>query len=172
MERAAKAFGAEMAFIETTPAPDFVGVFRAALREKVEGVVVAAGNHDSPDWPNIMRLAASRKLPAVYGFAQAVAADGLASCEVNRQAFFRLAGVQVEKILKGARPAEVPVLRPDKVEIGLNLRTARTLGIEVSEALRKRASCSVWLRLLRWCSTLRRPSGAWRWWLSANWSST
>lgn len=135
MQRAAAAGGREMVFVETSPAPDFTGVFRAAVREKAEAVIVSASALESPDWPLVTRLAASRRLPAVYGFGQALPADGLASCEIQRQAFFRRAGEQVERILKGARPAEVPVLRPDKVEVGLNLRVARVLGIAVPEAL-------------------------------------
>lgn len=139
LQRASVQRGLQPVFIETSPAPDFTGVFRAAVREKVEAVIVSASALESPDWPIVTRLAASRRLPAVYGFGQALPADGLGYCEIKRQAFFRRAGEQVERILKGARPADVAVLRPDKVAIGLNLRTARTLGIEVPEALLKSA---------------------------------
>jgi putative ABC transport system substrate-binding protein len=139
MQRAPAASGREMVFVETSPAPDFTGVFRAAVRAKAEAVIVSASALESPDWPLVTRLAASRRLPAVYGFGQALPADGLASCEIKRQVFFRRAGEHVDRILKGARPAELPVLRPDQVEIGLNLRVARTLGIEVPEAIRQNA---------------------------------
>jgi putative ABC transport system substrate-binding protein len=137
LEEVRRAGGVEIVHIEATP--DLNGVFRAAHNERVEGLIVAGSLVGSPDWPNAMRLAASRRLPAVYGFGEALAAGGLATVEVNRQAFFRLAAQQAERILKGARPADVPVLRPGKVEIALNLRVARTLGIEVPEALIKRA---------------------------------
>ena len=137
LEELRQAGGVALVHIDATP--DLNGVFRAAVAEKVEGLIVAGSLVGNPDWPNAMRLAASRRLPAVYGFGEALAAGGLAVVEVNRQAFFRLAGHQAEKILKGARPADVPVLRPQKVEIALNLRVARALGIEVPDALVKRA---------------------------------
>jgi putative tryptophan/tyrosine transport system substrate-binding protein len=140
LQRAAVARGLQPIFIETSPAPDFTGVFRAAVREKAEAIIVSATALESPDWPLVTRLAASRRLPAVYGFGQALPADGLGYCEIKRQAFFRRAGEHVERVLKGgARPADLAVLRPDQVEIGINLRTARTLGIEVPETVLKSA---------------------------------
>ena len=86
-----------------------------------------------------MELAARTRVPAVYfdrGFAEA---GGLLSYGTDLFALYRSAGTYVDKILKGAKPADLPVQQPTQFELVINLRTARTLGIKIPPPVLQRA---------------------------------
>jgi putative tryptophan/tyrosine transport system substrate-binding protein len=87
----------------------------------------------------ITTLAATHHLPAVYGGRAFVDVGGLMSYGVSEAAVFRRAAVYVDKIVKGSRPADLPVERPDKFEIVLNLKTAKALGLTIPPSLLLRA---------------------------------
>ena len=86
-----------------------------------------------------MELAARHKLPAIYYNRTFVKAGGLASYGTHAPDGFRQAGVYAGKILKGANPADLPVLQPTKFELVLNLKAAKALGLDVSLSLQQRA---------------------------------
>ena len=87
----------------------------------------------------ITELAAKARLPATYGDRRAVEAGGLLSYGPNVVENYRRSAIYVDKILKGAKPAELPVEQPTKIELVINLKTARALGLTVPPSLLARA---------------------------------
>jgi putative ABC transport system substrate-binding protein len=83
----------------------------------------------------IAALAQKHRLPAMYGFREHVDAGGLVSYAASFPVMFRRAATFVDRILKGARPADLPVEQPTTFELVVNLRTARTLGVTIPQAV-------------------------------------
>ena len=103
------------------------------------GLVVTTGGTAEAHRDLIIALAARHKLPAVYSDRFYVAAGGLISYGPDRLDQYRLAAGYVDRILKGEKPAELPVQAPTKFEIVLNLKTAKALGLQVPDVVRLRA---------------------------------
>jgi putative ABC transport system substrate-binding protein len=91
----------------------------------------------------IVRLAAENRLPAVYGTREAVDDGGLMAFGPSMPAIFRRAAAFVDRILKGAKPAELPVEQPTRFELVVNLRTAGALGLALPPALLARADALI-----------------------------
>jgi len=87
----------------------------------------------------LVDLAAKNRLPAVYPWREFVDAGGLMSYGLNVADLFRRAATYVDKILKGAKPADLPVEQPTKFELVINLRTAKVLGLTIPQTLQQRA---------------------------------
>jgi putative ABC transport system substrate-binding protein len=87
----------------------------------------------------VAALAAAARLPAVYGFRDHVDAGGLISYGVDYAENFRRAATYVDKILKGAKPADLPVEFPNRLELIINLRTAKAVGLDIPPTLLARA---------------------------------
>jgi putative ABC transport system substrate-binding protein len=92
-----------------------------------------------PVRPTLVPLAAHYKLPAIYQYSLFVDAGGLASYGANVEAMFSKSAEYVDKILKGADPANLPVEQPTTFEFVLNLKTAKSLGLSIPEAVIARA---------------------------------
>jgi len=83
----------------------------------------------------IAEAAAAKKLPTVYGYREHVEAGGLISYGINLNSCFHRAAYYVDKILKGAKPGDLPVEFPTKIELVINLKTAKALGLTIPAAL-------------------------------------
>jgi putative tryptophan/tyrosine transport system substrate-binding protein len=84
---------------------------------------------------HIAALAAQFRLPAIYGYKEFVDAGGLISYGTERQQLYRRAAEYVDKIVKGAKPADLPVQQPTTFKLGINLKTAQALGLTVPSPL-------------------------------------
>ena len=139
MEGTAKALGLVLVRTDVRSPADLDGAFAAMTATKVDAVVVNEG--DTKIIANVRSIAeqaVARRLPSI-GFIEYVDAGGLFGYGVNFLALYRRAAVFVDKILKGAKPADIPIERPTTFEFAINMRTATALGITVSSATRLRA---------------------------------
>ena len=113
--------------------------FARVTREGVDGLVVGTLGFLGTQAPRLVGFAAERRLPALYAFPEAVDAGGLASYGIDFLDLNRRAADYVNRILRGAKPAELPVELPSKFELALNLKTARSLGIRIPQTVLLRA---------------------------------
>ncbi len=112
---------------------------RAIAEEPNGGLVVLPSPISVVHREPIVALAARHRLPAVYGFSIFVKSGGLASYGVDTTDLYRRPAQYVDRILKGARPADLPVQQPAKFELVVNLKTAKALGLDVPLILQQRA---------------------------------
>jgi putative ABC transport system substrate-binding protein len=115
------------------------GLFAAAARERTQALVVFAHGFAYQNRSRIAELAARQRLPAMFGWREFVEAGGLMSYGPNVRAVVRRAAIYVDKILKGARPADLPIEQPTKFELIINLKTAKALGLTIPPSLLQRA---------------------------------
>jgi len=118
---------------------DFERAFSSFAEQKVEAILVPPDATFNASRIRIIDLAAKAQLPAIYFNRVFAEAGGLVSYGPNISEDYRRAAVYVDKILKGANPADLPVERPTKFELIINLKTAKELGLSVSPALLARA---------------------------------
>ena len=115
------------------------GAFARATREGVQGFVVGTLGFLGTQAPRLVAFAAERRLPALYAFPEAVDGGGLASYGIDFLDLNRRAAEYVDRILRGTKPADLPVELPRKFELVLNLKTARSLGIRIPQSVLLRA---------------------------------
>ena len=120
-------------------ARDFEAAFDAAAKERVQGIVVFPSPLVHYHSVRIAALATQRKLPSVFLFAEAAEGGGLISYGPNVNDMSRRAAPLVIRILNGTQPGELPIERPTKFELAINLKTAKTLGLTIPPTLLARA---------------------------------
>ena len=112
----------------------------AKMRERqASGVLFGASTYFQVITDKLVALAARYRIPAVYEWPEFVVAGGLMSYSTSRREFARLAGDYVGRILKGAKPADLPVVQSSRFELVINLKTAKALGLTVPPSLLARA---------------------------------
>jgi putative ABC transport system substrate-binding protein len=131
----AQLLGLSLTFVEARGPSEFDSAFAAMARERVDAFLVVADSMFAAHGTRLAELAVRHRLPSVYAFREYVDAGGLMSYGPNLATQYRQAGVYVDKILKGAKPAQLPVEQPTKFELVLNLKTAKTLGLPISQSL-------------------------------------
>ena len=135
VELAAGAFKVEVRYLDVLDPKKIETAFGAARKERADAVLVLAGRILTSHRTQIVELAVKSRLLAIYPFPVYVEAGGLMSYGVRRSDLFRRAATYVDKILKGANPAELPVEQPTKFELVINLKTAKALGITIPPTL-------------------------------------
>ena len=108
---------------------DLVPAFETMKKDQLEGLLVLADDLFINEGTRIVELAASYRVPAIYRLGYQAAAGGLMAYGPNIPDMYRRAASYVDRILKGAKPADLPVEQPTKIELVLNLKTAKALGI-------------------------------------------
>jgi putative ABC transport system substrate-binding protein len=131
LQQAGRTLRTELLSIEVRAPDEIDGFFAAMAREHADALVVPGGPLAMQHRNRIAELAASDKLPAVYYEREIVAAGGLMSYGADLKDMNRRAATYVDKILKGAKPADLPVEQPTKFELVINLQAARALGLEL-----------------------------------------
>jgi putative ABC transport system substrate-binding protein len=139
VEMAARASNLELAPVEVRTPDDLDPAFQELAREKAGALVVLPDTMFFSYRQQIAALAGAAKLPAIFGFREHVDAGGLISYGVNLRANHRRAAAYVVEILKGAKPSDLPVEFPTKLELIINLKTASALGLTVPPTLLARA---------------------------------
>jgi len=129
-----KAQGLDVVTAEIRHAEDISAAF-AALKGQAEALYVTADTLVNNNRAGISTLALDARLPTVFGFRDMVEAGGLMSYGANYLDLFRRAGNYVDKILRGAKPSDIPVEQPTKFDLVINLKTAKALGLEVPDKL-------------------------------------
>jgi putative tryptophan/tyrosine transport system substrate-binding protein len=121
------------------PSYDFESAFRIAMRARAEALFVLTTPVIFRERAKIAQLALKNRLPTSFAHREHVDAGGLMSYGPNFEDMWRLAAVYVDKILKGAKPADLPVQQPTKFELVINLKTATALGLTIPPSLLGRA---------------------------------
>jgi putative tryptophan/tyrosine transport system substrate-binding protein len=139
MEAAAQVFSVKLQNLDILDPKELETVFRAALNERVDAVVALAGTVIIAQRAQIAELAIKSRLPAIYERREYVEAGGLMSYGVSITDLDRRAATYVDKILKGAKPAELPVEQPKKFEFIINLKAAKQIGLTIPPNVLARA---------------------------------
>jgi ABC-type uncharacterized transport system substrate-binding protein len=131
-EHAAQTLGMQLQFVAATSPEDIDGAFSLMIRERAEALCVFPSPILFAAYRHIASIAADKKLPAIYAAREGAEAGGLISYGANLPDLGRQTAVYVDKILKGAKPADLPVQQPTKFELVINLKAARELGLTIS----------------------------------------
>ena len=135
----APALGVTLLPLEVKGADDIDPAFTAMQKARVEALIVFGDPMFGTHQRRIFELAAQSQLPAIYGTRLSVDAGGLMSYGTNFDDLYRRAATYVDKILKDAKPADLPVEQPTKFELVINLKTAKALGLTIPESFLIRA---------------------------------
>ncbi len=138
-ENAARALNLKIQILEVRNGADVVAAFRAAREGKATALNVLASPILASLYQQIIDLAAEYKLPAIYQWREHVEAGGLLSYGPVLASMWRQTGVIVAKILKGAKPSELPIEQPAKFELAINAKTALSLGLVIPSDILVRA---------------------------------
>jgi putative tryptophan/tyrosine transport system substrate-binding protein len=128
---AAEALGVTLQILDVLTPKDIETAFRNASKGHVEAVLVLASAVVAPRRTQIVDLAAKGRLPAIFPYLEYVEAGGLMSYGVQVNDLYRRAAIYVDKILKGAKPADLPVEQPTKFEFIINLKAAKQIGLTI-----------------------------------------
>jgi putative tryptophan/tyrosine transport system substrate-binding protein len=139
VDAAARSLGINLQHVQARGPEEFDAAFAAMARERAEGLLVGRDSTFLVHRVKIAELAVKGRLPTMYGQREGVKAGGLMAYAVNMTDFIGRAAVYVDKILKGAKPADLPVEQPTKFELVINLKTAKALGLTIPQSLLLRA---------------------------------
>jgi putative ABC transport system substrate-binding protein len=139
VEPAAAAFGVKLQYLDIQDPKDIETAFQAATNGRADAVLVLPGPFFASQRKHIADLAAKSRLPGIYPFPEFVEAGGLMTYSVSLTDLFRRAATYVDKILKGAKPADLPVQQPTKFELIINLKAAKQIGLTIPPNVLARA---------------------------------
>ena len=138
-QAAGRSLGVQVQSLEVRGRDDFASAFAAANRERMEAVIVASSRLMTLNRARILDLALQNRLLIVSGWGPWAAGGGLLSYGPDLDAVIRSSATYVDKILKGAKPGDLPIEQPTKFELIINLRTAKALGLTIPPSVLARA---------------------------------
>jgi putative tryptophan/tyrosine transport system substrate-binding protein len=139
LKAVASTLGLQLLVLQAKTEQDFDKVFAAMIQSRADALVIAPDTFFNTRSEKIAVLSLSHALPAIFTYRPFVAAGGLISYGSDEAEYYQLVGAYAGRILKGEKPADLPVQQSTKVELIINLRTAKTLGITVPLTLSGRA---------------------------------
>jgi putative ABC transport system substrate-binding protein len=139
LQTAAVATGLHLHVLNASTIREIDAAVHEAVRERLDALFVTNSGFFTSRRVQLAIAAARHSIPAVYGTREFIEVGGLISYASNLSDIYRQIGVYAGRILKGAKPADLPVVQPSRLELVINAQTARTLGIEVPPALLARA---------------------------------
>jgi putative ABC transport system substrate-binding protein len=139
VQAAGGTLGIEVQSLELRDPDDFDGAFETVQRQHPDALITVEDPLTFNHRKRIAGFAAEQQLPSLSGLSEFAAAGGLVSYGANQVDLFRRAAGYVDKILKGAKPADLPVQQPSKFELVINLKTAKAVGITIPPSLLARA---------------------------------
>jgi putative ABC transport system substrate-binding protein len=139
VRNAAKKFGATVFSVAAQTPDDIDSAFQAMARERVQAMVVLGDTYFLSQGGRIAALALKNALPSAFPVADYAEAGGLFSYSTDIPDNFRRAAIYVDKILKGARPGDLPIERPSRFDLTINMKTARALGLSIPKTLQFQA---------------------------------
>ncbi|MBB4373665.1 putative ABC transport system substrate-binding protein [Bradyrhizobium sp. cir1] len=135
VQQAARAKGLQLHVLKAGSESEIDAAFASLIQLHADALVVAADPFLSSQRERLAALAARHAVPAIYAWRENVAVGGLISYGSNLASAFRMVGVYAGKVLKGAKPADLPVEQPTKFELVINIKTAKALGLTVPPSL-------------------------------------
>jgi putative tryptophan/tyrosine transport system substrate-binding protein len=138
-QAAAQGLGLQLHIVRASNDGDFDAIFEQLVQQRVSALVISPDNFFTARSEQLAKLTVRHAMPAVYEFREFTAAGGLMSYGSSETEYYRLVGIYVGRVLKGDKPADLPVQQSTKVELFLNLKTAKALGITVPLPLSGRA---------------------------------
>ena len=139
MEAAAKTLGLDFRAFVVSDTRDFEGAFAGIAKARAQALVVASGGLFFTERIRLAELALKHQLPTIFSVGDYADAGGLFAYGPDLKDGMRRAAIYVDRILKGAKPSELPIERPTKFELVINLKTARTLRLKIQQSLLVRA---------------------------------
>jgi putative ABC transport system substrate-binding protein len=139
LEPAARELGLQVQFYDASTNPEIDAAYATLVRERPNALFVSSDTFFNSRRVQLISLAARHALPAAYSVREFVEAGGLMSYGTSLAEAFRQVGVYSGRILKGEKPADLPVVQASKFELIINLQTAKLLGLEVPPMLLARA---------------------------------
>jgi putative ABC transport system substrate-binding protein len=139
LKAAASTLGLQLHVLQASTEQDFDPVFAALVQLRADALVIMPDNFFNARSEQLAALTLRHAMPAIFEYRPFVAAGGLISYGSNEIEYYRLVGVYTGRVLKGEKPADLPVVQSTKVELIINLKTAKALGITVPMPLSGRA---------------------------------
>ena len=139
MEAAAKALGLKLLSLEVRSLDDFEGAFARAKKERAQALITTTGGRINTQQRRVLDFAAKNRLPAIYHYSEFVEAGGLMSYGPDNTDIWPRAADFVDKILKGAKPGDLPIEQPTKFEFIINLNAAKQIGLTITPNVLARA---------------------------------
>ena len=136
---AARIMDVELLVLSATTAGEIDAAFASLAQRNVDGLVMGNDQFFQVQQDQVIALAERHRLPTIYEWPEFVRAGGLACYSADRVEMWRQMGVYVSRMLNGAKPAELPVMQPTKFELVINLKTARSLGLKITESFQQLA---------------------------------
>ena len=138
-EQAARSLGLRLVVVKAETESEFEPAFASLLQQRADALVVINSAFFNSRREQLVALSARHKLPTIYEFGEFARAGGLMSYGTHLGEMYRQIGVYTGRILKDAKPADLPVLQPTRFELVINLLTAKALGLAIPKALLLRA---------------------------------